>query len=34
VVCYVASTDARTKVDGTLRSIEFVPKDFQLKAGG
>jgi tetratricopeptide (TPR) repeat protein len=32
VVCYVASTDARTKVDGTLRSIEFVPKDFQLKA--
>jgi tetratricopeptide (TPR) repeat protein len=34
VVCYVASTDARTKVDGTLRSIEFVPKDFQLKAAG
>jgi len=34
VVCYVASTDARTRVDGTLRSIEFVPKDFQLKAGG
>ena len=32
VVCYVASTDARIKVDGTLRSIEFVPKDFQLKA--
>jgi hypothetical protein len=32
VVCYVASPDARTKVDGTLRSIEFVPKDFQLKA--
>jgi len=34
VVCYVATTDARTRVDGTLRSIEFVPKDFQLKAGG
>jgi len=32
VICYLASTDARTKVDGTLRSIEFVPKDFQLKA--
>jgi hypothetical protein len=32
VVCYLASSDARTKFDGTLRSIEFVPKDFQLKA--
>jgi tetratricopeptide (TPR) repeat protein len=32
VVCYAANTDARTKVDGTLHSIEFVPKDFQLKA--
>jgi hypothetical protein len=32
VACYLASADARTKVDGTLRSIEFVPKEFQLKA--
>ena len=34
IVCFVANTDARTKVDGTLRSLEFVPRDFQLKAGG
>jgi tetratricopeptide (TPR) repeat protein len=32
VVCYIANADARLKVDGTLRSLEFVPKDFQLKA--
>jgi len=32
VVCFVANTDTRAKVDGTLHSIEFVPKDFQLKA--
>jgi tetratricopeptide (TPR) repeat protein len=32
VVCFVVNTDARAKVDGTLSSIEFVPKDFQLKA--
>ncbi len=32
VLCYVATRDSRTKADGTLRSVEFVPKDFQLKA--
>ncbi|MBC8030647.1 MAG: tetratricopeptide repeat protein [Pyrinomonadaceae bacterium] len=31
VVCYVAKTDARTKTNGTIRSLEFVPKDFVLK---
>ena len=31
VVSYVANTDTRAKVDGTMRSLEFVPKDFQLK---
>jgi len=31
VVSYVANADKRVKVDGTLRSLEFVPKDFQLK---
>ncbi|MEP6742214.1 MAG: tetratricopeptide repeat protein [bacterium] len=32
VVCYVAASDSRSKVDGTLRSVEFVPKGFQLKS--
>lgn len=31
VVCYLPSTDARTKTDGIVKSIEFVPKDFKLK---
>jgi hypothetical protein len=31
VICYVAAPDQRSKVDGVLKSIEFVPKDFQLK---
>ena len=31
VLCYVAARDSRTKADGTLRSVDFVPKDFQLK---
>jgi tetratricopeptide (TPR) repeat protein len=31
VVNYVAAGEARAKVDGTAKSIEFVPKDFQLK---
>jgi tetratricopeptide (TPR) repeat protein len=31
VVCYVSAPDKRSKVDGILKSIEFVPKDFQLK---
>jgi tetratricopeptide (TPR) repeat protein len=31
VVCYVPGVDKRTKADGVLTSIEFVPKDFKLK---
>lgn len=31
VVCYVPNTDKKVKVDGTLKSIEFVPPDFKLK---
>ncbi|MFN2532141.1 MAG: tetratricopeptide repeat protein [Pyrinomonadaceae bacterium] len=31
VVCYVQNNDKRLKADGELHSIEFVPKDFQLK---
>ena len=31
VVCYVPNTDKRVKVDGVLKSIEFVPSDFKLK---
>ena len=31
VVNYVAAGEARAKVDGIAKSIEFVPKDFQLK---
>lgn len=30
VVCYVPASDAR-KVDGTIKSLEFVPGDFKLK---
>ena len=33
VVAYLASTDPRPKFDGVIKSIEFVPPDFQLKAG-
>lgn len=32
IVSYVARTEPRKPFDGTLRSVEFVPKDFQLKA--
>jgi tetratricopeptide (TPR) repeat protein len=32
VICYVANGDARRKFDGTLKSLEFVPKDFKLRA--
>jgi tetratricopeptide (TPR) repeat protein len=32
VVCYLPNADKRIKADGTLRSIEFVPPDFKLKA--
>ncbi|HKE57550.1 MAG TPA: tetratricopeptide repeat protein [Pyrinomonadaceae bacterium] len=31
VVCYLPGVDKRTKADGVLKSIEFVPKDFKLK---
>jgi hypothetical protein len=31
VVAYVPSTDRRPKVDGVLKSVEFVPQDFKLK---
>ena len=31
VVAYVPNTDKRVKVEGTLKSIEFVPADFKLK---
>jgi tetratricopeptide (TPR) repeat protein len=30
VVCFVPSVDRRTRVDGTLSSVEFVPADFKL----
>lgn len=31
VVAYVRKTDARAKIDGVLKSLEFVPPDFILK---
>jgi FimV-like protein len=31
VVCYVPGVDKRAKVDGILKSVEFVPADFKLK---
>ena len=31
VVCYTPNADKRLKIDGTLKSIEFVPADFKLK---
>ena len=31
VICYVPNADAKAKTDGTIRSLEFVPKDFKLK---
>ncbi|MEP6921650.1 MAG: tetratricopeptide repeat protein [bacterium] len=31
VVCYVPGADARARIDGQLRSVEFVPSDFILK---
>jgi predicted Zn-dependent protease len=30
VVCYQPATDARAKVDGTIVSLEFVPREFKL----
>jgi len=32
VVCYVPSKGARAKFNGELKSVEFVPKEFKLKA--
>lgn len=31
IVCYTPNADKRLKVDGILKSIEFVPADFKLK---
>jgi predicted Zn-dependent protease len=31
IVAYVPSTDTRPKVDGVIKSVEFVPPDFKLK---
>jgi tetratricopeptide (TPR) repeat protein len=31
VVCFTPSADKRLRIDGTLKSIEFVPSDFKLK---
>lgn len=31
VVCYTPNADKRSKADGILKSIEFVPSDFKLK---
>jgi len=31
VVCYVPGVDKRAKVDGVLKSVEFVPAEFKLK---
>lgn len=31
VVAYVPPTDPRAKIDGVLKSLEFVPSDFKLK---
>jgi len=30
VICYVPAADARSKVDGKILSLEFVPKNFKL----
>jgi predicted Zn-dependent protease len=31
VVCYLPATEPRAKIDGVIKSIEFVPADFKLK---
>ncbi len=31
VVCYVPTTDPKAKVDGEIRSVDFVPGEFKLK---
>ena len=32
VVDYVPAADSRAKINGVVKSIEFVPNDFKLKA--
>ena len=32
VICYVPNTDTHARFDGTIKSVEFVPKEFKLKA--
>lgn len=32
VICYLPNADAKAKTDGTIRSLEFVPKEFKLKS--
>jgi hypothetical protein len=32
IVCYVPSTAAGSRNDGVIKSVEFVPPDFKLKA--
>jgi tetratricopeptide (TPR) repeat protein len=32
VICYVPSSEPKARFDGTIKSMEFVPKDFKLKA--
>jgi len=32
VICFVPSSDTRSKIAGSIKSIEFVPRDFKLKA--
>ena len=31
VIAYIANADAKLKLNGILKSIEFVPADFKLK---
>ncbi len=31
VICYIPNADKRLKIDGALKSVEFVPADFKLK---
>ena len=32
IVSYLPATNARQKVDGVLKALDFVPQDFKLKA--
>jgi len=31
VVCFIPKVDSRSKTDGLIKSIEFVPASFRLK---